>query len=151
MIIEEMQRCMADLDVQRAKAVWARVFRHLPPITSDEEMLTTLHVARTQNPQIKERLRFYSHCWLVERGLPSMLPDALRPAAERMYPRKVSSVGISINARSDLTRLIVPYVRGAMEDAVNEIYADGKGDDIDLLKRRMLEARRSTVHKLLGV
>lgn len=150
-IAGEMQHCMVSLDVTRAREIWKLVSPHLPPITSDAEMLATLHLARTQSPIVADRLRFYSHCWLLDHGHPSALPDNLRPAAERMYPRTVTSVGISVNARSDLTRLIVPYVRGAMEDAVMEIYADGKSEDVDLLKRRMLEARRSTIHKLLGV
>jgi len=42
-------------------------------------------------------------------------------------------------------------VRGSMEDAVKEVYADGKSDDIPLIRRRMMEARRTIVRKLLGV
>jgi hypothetical protein len=147
----EMQLCMVSLDVARAKEVWKLVAPHLPPITSDAEMLTTLHLARTQSPVVNDRLRFYSHCWLVERGHTSALPDKLKPAAERMYPRMVRSVGISMNVRSELFRPIVGHVRGAMEDAVKEVYADGKEEDVELIRRRMREARRMTVRKLLGV
>jgi hypothetical protein len=147
----EMQFCMVSLDVKRAREVWKLVAPHLPPIKSDAEMLTTLHLARTQSPLLNDRLRFYSHCWLLDRGHPSALPDKLRPAAERMYPRMVRSVGISMNARSDLFKPIVRQVRGAMEDAVLEVYSDGKGDDIPLVKRRMREARKTTVRKLLGI
>jgi hypothetical protein len=38
-----------------------------------------------------------------------------------------------------------------MEDAVMEVYSDGKSEDIPLIKRRMSEARRTTIRKLLGV
>jgi hypothetical protein len=146
-----MQFCMVSLDVKRAREVWKLVAPHLPPIKSDAEMLTTLHLARTQSPFVTDKLRFYSHCWLLERGHPSALPDKLKPAAERMYPRMVRSVGISMNVRSDLFRPIVGQVRGAMEDAVLEVYADGKSEDISLVKRRMSEARKSTVRRLLGI
>jgi hypothetical protein len=147
----EMQYCMVKLDVERAKEIWRKVSPHLPPITSDEEMLTTLHLARTQSEAVNTRMRFYSHCWLRERGYPSALPDSMRQSADRMYPRTERSVGISLNSRSDLTRPILPLVRNAMEDAVLDIYADRKQDDIDLIKRQMMEARRTTVRKLLGV
>jgi hypothetical protein len=146
----EMQSCMVTLDVQRAREIWGIVAPHLPPITTDEEMLATLHVARTQSDVVSLKLRFYSHHWLCERNMPSLLPDELKPSAEKVYPRKVQSVGISVNARSELTRPIIGEVRGAMEDAVSEVYADGRADDIDLIKRRMIEARHSVTRKLLG-
>jgi hypothetical protein len=146
-----MQFCMVSLDVKRAREVWKLVAPHLPLIKSDAEMLATLHLARTQSSLVTDKLRFYSHCWLLERGHPSALPDKLKPAAERMYPRMVRSVGISMNARSDLFRPIVGQVRGAMEDAVLEVYSDGKSEDIPLIKQRMSEARKNTVRRLLGI
>jgi hypothetical protein len=147
----EMQHCMVSLDVERARQVWGIIFPHLPPINSDEEMLATLHMARTQSVSINDKLRFYSHRWLSERGHPSQLPDELRPSAERMYPRRQSAVGISVNVQSELFRPVAKHVRGAMEDAVLEIYADGRSEDIDLIKKRMLEARQKVTRKLLGI
>jgi len=147
----EMQWCMVDLDVERARRIWSAVAPHLPPITSDAEMLKTLHLARTQSESLALRLRFYSHRWLCERGLPTALPDHLRPSADRMYPRKQTGVGISVNTRSEIFRPVMVEVRGSMEDAVKEVYADGKSDDIPLIRRRMMEARRTIVRKLLGV
>jgi hypothetical protein len=136
-IAGEMQALMVTLDVKRAREVWKLVAPHLRQPESDEEMLT--------------KLRYYSHCWLVERNLPSLLPDQMRPAAEREYPRKVQGVGISVNARSDLFRPVTGLVRESMEEAVLEVYADGGADNVDLIKRRMNEARRNTVRKLLGI
>ena len=114
-------------------------------------MLATLHLARTQNDGIAERLRFYSHSWLSERGLPSMLPDHLKASADRIYPRVQSAVGISVNSQSELLRPVLVHVRSAMENAVSEVYADGHAENIGLIKRRMLEARRATLRKLLGI
>jgi hypothetical protein len=142
---------MVTLDVPRARAIWGDVFPHLPAIESDDHMLLTLHMARTQSEAFNERLRFYSHRWLSERGYPSQLPDKLRPSAERMYPVKSSSVGISVNIKSELFRPIASHVRGAMEDAVSEVYADGKQDDVSLIKNRMMEARRRVIKKLIGI
>jgi hypothetical protein len=150
-IAGEMQALMVTLDVKRAREVWKLVAPHLRQPESDEEMLTTLHLARTESPIVNTKLRYYSHCWLVERNLPSLLPDQMRPAAEREYPRKVQGVGISVNARSDLFRPVTGLVRESMEEAVLEVYADGGADNVDLIKRRMNEARRNTVRKLLGI
>jgi len=150
-IAAEMQHCMVTLDVQRAREIWAHLFPHLPPIKNDEEMLVTLHVARTQSDILNTNLRYYSHCWLIERGYPSTLPDHMRKPAERMYPRVKQSVGISVNASSDLFKPIIGHVRSAMSDAVEEIYADGREKDVSLIKQRMKEAKRDTVRRLLGV
>jgi hypothetical protein len=136
-IAGEMQALMVTLDVKRAREVWKLVAPHLRQPESDEEMLTTLHLARTESPIVNTKLRYYSHCW--------------RPAAEREYPRKVQGVGISVNARSDLFRPVTGLVRESMEEAVLEVYADGGADNVDLIKRRMNEARRNTVRKLLGI
>jgi hypothetical protein len=146
-----MQECLVSLDLERARAIWQAVNPHLKPITTDAEMLATLHLARTQNDAVDDRLRFYSHCWLMERGLPSMLPDHLKPAADRMYPRKQSAVGISVNSQSELFRPVLSHVRTAMEGAVNELYADGHAENIKLIRHRMFEARRDTLRKLLGI
>ena len=145
-----MQSCLMTLDVPLARKIWQEQFSHLESPKSDEEMLAMLHVARTQNPMINLRFRSYSHRWLIERGLPSMLPDELKQSAERMYPRMVSSVGISVNSNSPIVHPIIPFVQSAMENAVLEVYADGKQEDIKLLKQRMEEARLMTVRKLLG-
>jgi hypothetical protein len=147
----EMQMLMVTLDVTRARELWREKFSHLPQPKSDEEMLATLHIARTQSEIITDKLRYYSHAWLRERGLPTHLPDHMRQPAERMYPVNVPCVGISINTKSDLMRPIVPLVRGAMENAVLEAYADGHAAEPVLIKGRMMEARKTTVRKLLGV
>jgi hypothetical protein len=150
-IAGEMQKCLVVLDVKRARQLWNIAFPHLPAITSDNEMLRTLHLARTQSEAFNTKLRFYSHQWLLERNLPSALPDHLRPNAERMYPRVVKAVGTAVHTSSELMRPIVPFVREAMSNAVLETFADGHEDDSDIVRRRIMEAKRTTVRKLLGV
>lgn len=94
-------------------------------------------MARTQAQTIPPHLRFYSHRWLLDHGLPSQLPDRLRPAAERMYPRKVDAVGVAVRSQ-------VPEVRtaitGAMSNAVADCYANGDRDP-EVVKPRMMAAR----------
>jgi hypothetical protein len=109
-----------------------------------------LHMARTQMPVLTARQRYYSHRWLLDHNMLSLLPDHERPAAERMYPQVASSVGISVNANSELLRPVISHVQSAMQSAVHEAYADGRRDDIPHIKKRMAEARVTTMRKLLG-
>ena len=90
----------------------------------------------------------YSHSWLKERGLPSMLPDHMRASAERMYPIATRAVGISVNATSPLLKTVTVPVREAMETAVMEAFADGASDAT--VKRHMMEAKDRALGKLLG-
>jgi hypothetical protein len=150
-IAAEMQMLMVTLDTARAREVWREHFSHLHQPADDAAMLATLHAARTQSELIATKLRYYSHSWLRERGLPSLLPDEMRASAERVYPVTVPSVGISVNTKSDLFKPVVPLVMTAMQDAVLECYADGHAAETDLIKGRILEAKKTTVRKLLGV
>lgn len=146
----EFRRCMVDLDIAAMRRLWQHVSPHLPQPKTDEQTLAALHLARTQARSMPLKLRAYSHRWLTERGFPSQLPDRLRSKAERLYPVVSDAVGISINARSELIKPIVPLLRGAMENAVLESYADGQKDP-SIIRVRMNEAKSTTVRKLLGI
>lgn len=146
-----MKQCLEEMDVVGIRSLWHVIAPNMPQPKTDHEAMCTLHMARTSMPVLTMRQRYYSHRWLLDHNCISLLPDAERPAAERMYPQVVSSVGIAIKATSDLTKSIMPLVRSAMENAVHEAYADGRRDDILFIKQRMAEARRGTVRKLLGV
>jgi len=80
----------------------------------------------------------------------SLLPDEERPSAERMYPQVKRSVGISLGSQSSMVEPALPIIRGEMEKAVLEVYADGRKDDIPFLKERMRLAREGAVKKLFG-
>lgn len=146
----EFRRCMVELDIVTMRKLWRHVSPHLPQPKTDEETLAALHLARTQARSMPLKLRAYSHRWLTERGIPSQLPDQLRPKAERMYPVVADAVGISVNAKSSILQPIVPLIRGAMESAVLESYADGQKDP-SIIKVRMNEAKLTTVRKLVGI
>jgi hypothetical protein len=137
-----------ELDVKGIRELWGKT-PGLPQPETDAEALASLHRARTQAESVPLKLRAYSHRWLQDNNLPSGLPDSLRPKAERIYPRVVDGVGISVNASSLAMRPIVPIVQRAMEDTVQEAYADGDTEPT-LLKTRMMEARVKAVKKLVG-
>ena len=134
---DAFRQALVELDVPAARAVWSNLAPHLPQSATDGEALACLHMARTQSQTIASHHRYYSHRWLLDRGLPSQLPDRLRAPAERMYPRKVDAVGVAVRSQ-------VPEIRtaiaGVMSDAVADCYANGDRDPL-IVKPQMLAAR----------
>lgn len=145
----EVLRCLMDCDVAQMRKLDQHLVPHLAELT-DDEVLITIHMARTTSDLIPFKLRAWSHRWLEDNGLPSKLPDHLKPRAERVYPRVVDGVGIAVKASSDLFKPVVGLVRGAMSDAVLECYADNDKEPA-YVKARMLEAKAKTIRKLLGI
>jgi hypothetical protein len=136
----EFRRCLETLDIAGVRTLWHRIAPHLPPPVSDRDCLIAVHHARTQANSIALKLRAYSHRWLLDHGMPSGLPDELKPTAERMYPRIVDGVGVAVRASTDYLRPVARAIQGAMTDAVMEAYADNKRDPV-FVKQRMKEAR----------
>lgn len=145
----EFRRCLDELDVVGAMRLWQHVSPHLPQPSSGAETLIMLHHARTVAKSVDVKKRAYSHRWLVDRGLPSGLPDELRPRAERMYPSISEGVGYAMKTSSPLFRPIVPLITRAVSDAILECYSDKKTDP-PFVRSRMKEAREITIKKLLG-
>jgi hypothetical protein len=108
-----------------------------------------LHIARTQSPLMTLRERAYSHRWCLDNGMPSALPDKLKPKAERLYPVLTEAVGISVNG-SGLFAPIRSLVRESMEHAVEECFADGH-KETEIVRPRMMEAKTRAVRQLLGI
>lgn len=146
--VAAFRRCMEELDAATARRLWAETRPHLPPIKTDADALVMLHHARTQAESMPLKLRAYSHRWLLDRELPSGLPDPLKPRAERLYPRNVEAVGISVNG-SPLIRPALVEIRTAMEHAVEDAFAERRTDPA-FVSARMQEARRKTARKLFG-
>jgi hypothetical protein len=135
----EMRRCLVACDIAGMRRLWAHVSPHLPQ-PSESQALIAIHHARTQTNSIELKYRAYSHRWLRERGYPSGLPDELKPAAERLYPRIVDGVGIAVKAMSEHRKAEAIALRGAMSDAVADAYANGNKEP-EFVKARMREAR----------
>lgn len=135
----EFRRCLAELDVEGARRVWAYVAPHLPQLGDDRHALAMLHYARTQSESSPLIHRAYSHRWLSDNGLPSGLPDNLKPKAERIYPRIVEAVGVAVKAFSEASAPMARALERAMSNAVAECYADGV-TDVETVRARMREA-----------
>jgi len=134
----EYRRCLKELDVDAMRRLHhAATGKEL----SDAEALAAMHYARTQAGSMPLRLRAYSHSWLLERELPSGLPDALKPMADRLYPRQVTAVGVAVGTISGVKTPLAKNLEKVMSDAVAEMYADGV-TDTTLIKSRMIEAYR---------
>lgn len=145
----EFARCLNELDVKVARKLWLHVFPGLPVPKTDKDMLATLHLARTTSPLADQMKRYYSHRWLLDNGLISMLPDPLRPVAERVYPTKTPpSVGIAL-AGSTWFKPAIPLIRGEMEKSVLETMGDDV-DDPTVIRSRLLQAGEKEKHKLFG-
>lgn len=102
-----------------------------PNLGTDREALITLHLARTKLDTIPLKLRLYSDAWLKDRGLPSMLPEELRP------PVIADVVGISVNSKYPFVQ---KAIHGVMSNAVLDCCANGDWGDA-LVKRQMMAAR----------
>jgi hypothetical protein len=138
--VNEFNRCLVELDVAAIRRLWAATSPGAHQPQSDLEALIALHHARTQAESVPFNLRAYSHRWLCERDLPSGLPDELKPRAERVYPKIVEAVGVSVKAMSEASIPLAKAIERAMSDAVEEAYADGNRNS-DFVKARMQEAR----------
>lgn len=143
-ISAEMRRCLVDLDVAAVRKLWKQASPHLPQPETDEQALIQLHAARTGSDAIPLRLRAYSYRWLQERGYPTLLPDHLKPAAERIYPRIVEGVGIFVHSKYPVVK---KAVTAAMSVAVEDCYANGDTEP-ELVKARMQEARQRELRGL---
>ncbi len=133
-------RCLIDLDVGAIRNLWAQAFAGEHQPKDDNEALVSLHYARTQAQSVPFDRRAYSHRWLVERDLPSGLPDELKPKAERVYPRIVEAVGVSVKSIGGGSAPLAKAIERAMSDAAAEAYANGNKNP-EFIKQRMQEAR----------
>ena len=148
----ELRRCLEDCDVVAIRRLWVHISPHLPQPKDDDAALVAIHHARTQMTSMSIRLRAYSHRWLLDHGYPSGLPDALKPRAERMYPQIAEGVGICVHT-SRLLRPVGLMIRGAMSDAVMDVYAHECRPDPAFVRARMQEARESVgkaVREMIG-
>lgn len=142
-------RLLEDGDVKALRSAWAELAPHLPQPENDAQATVVMHRARTEAESVSFRARAYSHRWLVERELPSGLPDNLKPRAERMYPVVVDAVGVAVMASADWLKPAASEIERSMADAVEDAYAHGRRDPV-FVKERMREARQKTTKALFG-
>ena len=134
----EFRNILVSLDIDGAVSFWGQLFPGYPVPATREEVLVSMHMARTSASSINFQERAYSHCWLIDHNFPSLLPDPLKPRAERLYPKQVGGVGISVNSKYPVVQ---HAIQGAMQTAVLEAYGDGYENNPNKVKQRMQEAR----------
>lgn len=141
-MVPEFRQLLEDGDVDKLWQMWGRIAPHLPQPKTRDEAEITMHMARTAAESIPETKRVYSHKWLTERRLPSQLPG-------KMLPKVVEAVGISVNFRSEFMKPAALEVRGAMEHAVEDCYANGDRDPV-VVQAQMQAAKNRTLRALFG-
>lgn len=135
----EFRQALIDCDVSLARSIWKTAFPSMPQPESDADVLVAIHMARTKAHSLPLKYRAYSHAWLKERGLPSCLPDYLKPKAERIYPRVVDAVGVAVSA-PPCRKPLAKELERRLSDTVFEAYADGIRHPVQV-KKRILAAR----------
>jgi hypothetical protein len=130
----EFRRCLVDCDVSTILKLWKHVFPSMPAPETDEDALICIHMTRTATERLPFRFRAYSHRWLEERGVTqkcrSLLPDELKPKAERMYPRIVSAVGVCVASMGNRKTDYHHAVSTEMCHRIEDLYADGIEDPV---------------------
>lgn len=144
----EFRRCLAELDVEAMKKLWQHVAPGLPQPRNDTQVLVMMHRARTEARSSKFAHRAYSHRWLVDNGHESGLPDALKPTAERLYPKVVGAVGLSVNFSNKWLRPLGLIITKAMNEAIMHEYAFDRVPDPAQVKRAMFAAKDAAVKGL---
>src|ERR1700694_445738 len=89
---DDVRRALEECDTAAMRRLWARAMPHLPQPQTEFDTQATLHLARTAAESVRFRLRAWSHRWLLDHGLPSQLPDELKPRAEQLCPVVKTSV-----------------------------------------------------------
>lgn len=145
----EFRAALESGDVALLRKASAKAFPGAPQPESYEQAEMAMHSARTQAASIAFKARAYSHRWLSERGLPSQLPDELRPKAERLYPTIVEAVLVAVIPGDEAMRPIAKLIERAQCDAVEDAYAH-KRTDPAFVRERMAEARTRTLRELIG-
>lgn len=146
---DQFRQALEDGDVAILRGLWPQLMPHLPQPKTAADAEISMHMARTSADSVTIKGRCYSHRWLEERNLPSLLPDYLKPEVDRHYPRVVEAVGISVNFRSPFLKPAAIQVQGAMSDAVEDAYAEGRTDP-EFVRARMAEAKQREVRRLFG-
>ncbi len=140
---------LCDGDIHRTRYLWAHISPGMPQPENDGEAEVIMHQARTAADSVPMSQRIYSHAFLAERGLPSQLPDGMKPVAERKGPPVIFSaalIGVGTTSSSPHRRDEAKAMEKAMADAVGDMITCGITDKGRIAKR-MWEAREAFIQK----
>ncbi len=146
---DAFRTALYDGDVHRTRHLWAQVSPDMPQPENYDEAEVIMHQARTAADSVPIHKRIFSHAFLAERGLPSQLPDGLKPPRERkgppvIFPAALIGVG-TFSKRAD-RREEAKAMEKAMADAVGDMITSGITDKGRIAKR-MWEARDAFIQQ----
>ena len=148
-IATAFRTALYDGDARRTRHLWAQVSPDMPQPESDAEAEVIMHQARTAADSVPMQKRIYSHAFLDERGLPSHLPDGMKPPRDRHGPPVIFSaalIAVGSLSRSADRREEAKAMERAMADAVGDMIVSGITDKTRIAKR-MWEARDAFIQK----
>lgn len=114
---------------------------------SRNEAEITMHLARTGSNQIDKQHRLYSHRWLIDRGLPSQLPQSMRKIVAES--KIVEAVGVAVMTQNPDLEPAAKAIERAMADAVEDCYANGD-IRLELIQARIEVARQEATRQMFG-
>jgi len=135
-------------DSKELRRLWSHSHSHLPQV-SEKEAEKMLHLARCGTGTLPLKLRAYSHRWLVERNIPSPLPDEIRPECERLYPRIADSVALCFRASNPAFKEVAAYAQHKASLAVEEMWAENDKDPLRV-RNRIKEVKLQSEREMLG-
>lgn len=145
----EFRAALRDRDIPLLIKASAVLFPDAP-VPTEAEALVQMHVARTMQGWMTIEERSYSHFWLLEQGLPSMLPPELLPKADRYRPEAKSAVGIVYATGKEWLKPAAPIIGMAMAKAVSD-NAELIETDPELLRDKIAFAKSDEFQRLFGV
>ncbi len=137
-LADAFRTALYDGDVHRTQALWAQVAPDMPQPENSGEAEVIMHQARTAADSVPMQKRIYSHAFLAERGLPSQLPDGMKPPRERKGPPVIfpaALIGVSTLCSSADRREEAKAMERAMADAVGDMITSGITDKARIAKR----------------
>jgi hypothetical protein len=147
----EIRAALIAGDVDLLRRMWGAWFPNSPQPKDWQEAQVQLHAARTAAESVPVKLRCFSHHWLVERGLASLLPDRLRPSADQYCPRVTPGVGFAWSSGSAVLRPAKAEIEAAVGARIEEMAADGLlTKDPDGVRDEMMFTKNRTLHALFG-
>lgn len=146
---QQFRQALRDRDVPLLMLASKVLFPADQQPADEQEATAQMHVARTMQGWMTLEERAYSHFWLLDRGIPTMLPPALRPKAERYKPDIKASVGIAWGTGKEWLKPAGPLLIGAMISTVQENQELIEGDP-ELLRDKIIFAKNDEFKRLFG-
>jgi hypothetical protein len=147
----ELRQALIDGNVDLLQRMWRTWFPTAPQPANWQEAQIQLHLARTASRSVPLTLRCYSHHWLKERSIPSLLPDRHKASADQLVPKVTPSVGFAWGTSSAVLKPAAPFVQDAVSTRINEMHEDGLvNSNPDLVRNEIILTKNRTLHSLFG-